>query len=124
MESTFKLHVRHEAGPAEAARVSARVASELSRPGSIRAAAETRPAEPGERGIDIPLAGQLALTFLSGGAASALINVLAAWLPKTGDTKVDLVLPDGASLTLAGPDLTPQKAAEYVEALRKFEPRA
>lgn len=124
MESTLRLHVQHESGPAEAARLAARVAEAANRPGSIRAEAETRPAAPGERAIDVPLAGQLALTFLGGGAATALINVIAAWLPRGGDTKVDLVLPDGGSLTLSGADMTPKKVAEYVEALRKFEPPA
>jgi ferric-dicitrate binding protein FerR (iron transport regulator) len=123
MESTLSLRIQHEAGPAEAARLADRVAAEINRPGSIRAAAETRPAQPGERALDVPLVGQLALTFLSGGAAAALINTLAAWLPRGGDTKVDLVLADGTSLTLAGRDMTPKKTAEYVEALRKFEPR-
>lgn len=124
MESTVTLHLQHEGGPAEAARLADRIAGEINRPGSIRAVPGTRPAKSGERGVDIPLAGQLALTFLSGGAASALINVLTAWLPRGGDTKVDLVLADGGSLTLSGANMTPEKVAEYVEALRKFEPRA
>lgn len=124
MESTLSLRIHHEGGPAEAARLADRVAGEINRPGTIQAKPETRSAQPGERGVDIPLAGQLALTFLSGGAASTLINVLAAWLHRGGDTKVDLVLADGSSLAITGAELSPQKVAEYVEALRKFEPRA
>lgn len=123
MEPTVSLRIHHESGPAEAARLADRVASEINRPGTIRATPETRPAEPGERGVDIPLAGHLALTFLSGGAASTLINVLTAWLPRGGDTKVELELANGSSFAISGSDLTPTKVAEYVEALREFEPR-
>jgi hypothetical protein len=122
MNSSFSLRVIHSSGMGEAARLAARLTDEANRPGSLRAAVQTRPAVPGERAVELPLAGQIALTFLSGGAAAALINMLAAWLPRSGDIKVDMVLPDGSSLTLAGPDMTPEKTAAYVEALRKFEP--
>lgn len=104
--------------------MAAQMTEELNRPGIIRVVPETRPGARGERAMDVPLAGQLLLTFLSGGAATALINVLAAWLPRGGDTRVELELPDGRSITLKGPGMTPEKVGEFMEAVRKFEPPA
>ncbi|HEX8830402.1 MAG TPA: hypothetical protein VF705_04510 [Longimicrobium sp.] len=122
MQPTLSLQLFHAAGEGEAARLTSRLAEELSRPGNIRAEAQVRPARPGERAADVPLLGQLALTFLGGGAATALINIIGAWLPRKSETKIVLKLADGTELSLSGTDLTPTQTSAYIKALQKYEP--
>lgn len=124
MEPTLRLLVHHEAGPEEAARLAAALSAAAERTATLAIRPDTRPPREGERAVEIPMAGQLVLTFLGGGAASAIINLLAAWLSRGGKTTVELKLPGGRSLFLAGPDLTPERLREYVETLREYEPEA
>ena len=74
--------------------------------------------KPSERGLD--LLGQLALTFLSAGAATALINVLRAYVERDQSVRFRLKRPDGSELELEGKHFQAEHLKETLHALERF----
>lgn len=123
MAQDLTLHVVG-ASPHETANLTFRLAEELSNTGTIQASIATRPGTEGERGADVPLWGQLALTFVGGGAASTLLNVLAAWIPKRSDQTIEFKDGRGREFKITGADLTPEKLGAILQTLDQFVVRA
>lgn len=117
--ASFILHLRDEQGPTETARLSAGLASALSRTRVVEASLATRPSSPGERADMVPILGQIVVAFVGGGAASALVNVLSGWLHRT-TTSVEITAADGRSIKITGSDLVPERVEPLVRSLERF----
>src|SRR5688572_8146346 len=94
--------------------------SDLQRQRMLQVNATTRPAAPGERAVDISLIGQIVLTFLSAGAAQALIGCLKAYIDRDRSLRFQLKRPDGTELHLEGKHFEPAAIDETLRALERF----
>jgi hypothetical protein len=73
------------------------------------------PLPPGEIG----LLGQLALTFLGAGAATALINCLRAYIERDHTLRFRLKRADGVELEIESKDLSPDHLVKTLQDLEK-----
>ena len=83
----------------------------------------TRPAEPGERAVGAPLLGRIALTFITAGSATALINVLQSYVERDRGLRFRFSSGDGTTLELDADHLDAENVASALEQLRQFVDR-
>jgi len=96
------------------------MAADLRRVRDLEVRQVSRPPEPGERAAEVGLLGQLALTFLTAGAATALINCLKAYIERDHTLRFKLKRPDGSELELEGKHLQADRLEETLRALEGF----
>jgi hypothetical protein len=122
MPARASLSISGDLDPARLAELTERLAADLNRGDDVNAAPVTRAAVPGERGgAGVALGGQLALTFLTSGAAAALFAVIKEWFGR--DDRTTLTFESGGTkLSLTARDLTPERLAAYVRALDAMTP--
>ncbi len=114
------LSLESERSPEQLSNLARELAADLRREADLEAQEVSRPPEPGERGAEVGLLGQLALTFLSAGAATALINCLRAYIQRDHTLRFKLKRPDGSELELEGKHLQADKLEETLRALERF----
>jgi Effector Associated Constant Component 1 len=85
----------------------------------ISAELATGASAPGTRGDPITL-GTIALSFLSSGAAVALIKVLETYVSRRPSLEIELSRPDGAKLSVKSQDLNSEVLAKTQQTLLKF----
>ena len=117
MPARATLSISGDLDPARLAELTERLGADLNRGDDVSAVPVSRPAVPGERGAgDVALGGQLALTFLTSGAAAALFAVVKEWFGR--DDRTTLTFESGGGkLSVTGRDLTPERLAAYVRAV-------
>jgi hypothetical protein len=103
MDLTLTLTTPDFAGK-DLQRLSLDLAHSLARDGGITAETVEGSALPSTRGDAITL-GVLALSFLTSGAAVALLNVFKSYFERSAAMTVELLRADGAKLTVAAADL-------------------
>jgi len=91
----------------------------LNRETDVRAQPAGGPAEPGTKGDPITL-GSLALTFLTSGAAVALIKVLETYVGRKRSLEVELARPDGKKLVIKSQDLAAGQIQETENLVSRF----
>jgi hypothetical protein len=69
---------------------------------------------------DIGLLGQIALTFLSGGAAVALIDLLKSYFDRNSSLEVAFERPDGKKLKILAENMGEQEIERTREMAREF----
>lgn len=72
---------------------------------------------PGAKGDPITI-GTLILTFISSGAAVALINVLKAYVSRDPSMKIDLKRPDGSTLTLSTQNMADEQVQKTLAQIK------
>ena len=80
----------------------------------------TRPAQPGERAGEVPLLGQIVLTFLTAGAAKALIDCLKAYVARDRSLQFKLKRADGSELSLDAKNLDAKVIDEGIKVVKRF----
>jgi hypothetical protein len=80
----------------------------------------TRSPQPGEKPVDVALLGQIVLTFLSGGAATALIGCLKGYIDRDRSLRVRFKSKDGTELELEGRHFEAASVDETINALRRL----
>jgi len=92
----------------------------LNRETEIDAAlAEPAAAAPGSRGDPVTL-GTIALTFLTSGAAVALIKVLETYFQRKSSLQVELKKPDGRALTIHAENMRAEQIEKTARLARQF----
>ncbi|MGA2113797.1 MAG: hypothetical protein ABSH56_03490 [Bryobacteraceae bacterium] len=105
-----------EAGDEQKQQLTRDLVRTLSRETDMTAALpEPAAAAPGSRGDPVTL-GTIALTFLSGGSAVALIKVLETYFQRKSSLQVELKKPDGRALTINAENM----AADQIEKTAKL----
>jgi hypothetical protein len=118
------LTLQSDRRPEQLADLTRALARDLARERALEAREATRPAELGERASGVELLGQLVLTFLTGGAAKALLDGLRPYFERDRSLVVALKTRDGTELRIEGKDLRPDRVAEITEALRSLAGKA
>ncbi|MDQ2839469.1 MAG: hypothetical protein M3Y72_00175 [Acidobacteriota bacterium] len=85
----------------------------------VDAQLETGASVTGDRGDPITL-GTIALTFLSGGAAVALIKVLEVYVGRKPSLEVELTQADGSKFSVKAQDLAPKFLSQTQRLLERF----
>ncbi len=80
----------------------------------------TRAAAPGTRGVDAALIGHVVLTFLSGVAAVALVNVCMSFFERHSSLEMSLEREDGRKLTLKMQNVKPDQLSRTLKTVREF----
>jgi len=100
MESGTELRITADVPESQIADITRRLALDLSRNGVAARSVEAKN-QPGDRGDAVTL-GQLALAALTGGAATALINCLKAYISQVRSLTAKITLPDGTKIEISG----------------------
>jgi hypothetical protein len=78
----------------------------------------------GERAADVGLVGQIVLTFISAGAATALISCLKAYVERDRTLRLRFKRSDGTELELEGKHFEPKTVDATMRALKRLMPDA
>lgn len=100
--------------------LSRELTAELGRQQDLEVRTITTQALPGERAAEIGLLGQLALTFITAGAASALIGCLKAYIERERSLKFRLKREDGTELELEARHLQGDRLNTTLQTLERF----
>ena len=114
-----ELSLTSEAKPERLAELTSDLVNDLQRERSLAVSPITRPPQPGERSAEIGLLGQILLTFITAGAATALINCLRAYIERDRTLKIRLRRTDGTEFELEGKHFTPAAIDETIRALQR-----
>ena len=120
METPILLTLESDRSLDQVADLSRQLANDLRGQFDLTAEPVTRSSAPGEKSVDVPLLGQLAITFLSGGAAVALINCLKAYIERDRSLRFKLKREDGTELELEAKDVKGATVDQTLEALHRF----
>ena len=110
-------------GAGSAARTADRIREleQLLRPArDLKVALATQPAAPGSRGGELGPAAQLALTFLTSGAAVALVECLRAFIQRDRQLSLRIRRPSGAELVLDAKNLSPDDLAPLAQQVERM----
>ncbi|MBI4874298.1 MAG: hypothetical protein HY822_06675 [Acidobacteria bacterium] len=77
-------------------------------------------AAPGAKAVDTALIGNLALTFLSSGAAVAFINVCKSFFERTSSLEMSVEREDGRKLSIKAQNVESGQIASTLETVREF----
>ncbi len=77
-------------------------------------------APPGTRAGELVLIGNLALTFLTSGAAVALINVCKSFFERNSSLEMSVEREDGKKLTIKALNVRSDQIARTLETVREF----
>jgi len=120
MSSPFGLTLETSLPVQRAGDMSRDLLADLRRQPGVDAEQATRALEQGERSAEVPLLGQIVLTFLSAGAATALFGCLKAYIERDRHLKIRFRRPDGAELELDGTHFDARAINESVQVLERF----
>jgi hypothetical protein len=120
MADSLLLMLEGSRRPEQLAELTRQVSRDLRRRPELRVSDATRPATEGERSGDVALLGHLALTFLSGGAATALITCLKEYVTRDKGLTVRIKAADGRELVIEGKALKADEVSNLVSALERF----
>ena len=120
MSRTVTLALEANLSDRRIADLSRELTRDIRRSTDFAADPETRPARPGERALGAPLLGRIALTFISAGSATALINVLKSYIERDRRVTFRFSSPDGTTLELAADHLEAADVTPALEQLRSF----
>jgi len=87
---------------------------------ALKAVRVSRSAAFDERAGDVGLVGQLALTFMSAGAATALIGCLKAYLERDRTLRLRFKSSNGLELELEGKDFEPDTVGKALRSLERL----
>jgi hypothetical protein len=104
-------------GSAERAQSIARTLASDLRRGGIQAEESYHQGSPGTRG-DALSVGQLVLAFLTGGAATALIECLRAYLTRDDTLSIDLSTNDGKKITINSKNVSSADTEKVIRSLQ------
>ena len=77
-------------------------------------------ATPGVKAVEVALIGTLVLTFLSSGAAVALINVCKSFFERSSSLEMTVERPDGKKLTIKAQNVRSDQIASTLQTVREF----
>lgn len=122
MPHQVELQLVSEIRPDRLAETARHLALELDRQPALTAGLLPAPSTPGERGGDGMLF-QLLLTFLTGGAAKALLDTLARYFENDSTLSVHIKAVDGSEIKIEGSDLRPENVVEMIHTLQSLNSR-
>lgn len=119
MADNFSMEVLGAGSPDRVNAVTQELLRDLRRLGELEATAASRPVRPGERAIEVPIIGQILLSFISAGAAKALIDCLKAYLAR--DRRMSFVIkePGGRELSVTAENVGQAEFMASVETFRQ-----
>ena len=120
MAPPVRLTLQGERSPEHLSELTQEFAADLRRQTDLDIEEITKPLKPGERSAEVAALGQLALAFLSTGAAAALINCLKAYIERDRTLRFKLSRPDGKELELEAKNLKPDQLDQTLQALERF----
>lgn len=121
MPHRLQLSLESERGPEQLADLVRELAVDLRKERDFDDVKEaTRLPHPNERAAEIGVLGQLGLTFLSAGAATALIGCLKAYIERDHTLRFRIKRPDGSELELEGKHLEGKDLKKTVATLKQF----
>jgi hypothetical protein len=121
MPASLQLTLESNRRPERVAELARELATDLSRFPELQVRPATRPSEVGEKSAEAALLGQFVLTFLTGGAAKALLGCLQGYLQRDRSLVITFKTPGGTELQIKGGELQPEKVGEIVEALGRLD---
>jgi len=98
--SEFALHVSADASESRVAALTRELRNDLLRAADVSEVENLEPTEPGKRGDALTL-GQLILTFMTSGVATAVVHCVAAYIKREPSLKVVVKGPDGRVFELS-----------------------
>jgi len=116
----IRLTVDADQRPEKLAELTREVLSDLEGQSGLSARQGARDAAAGERAGEVPLLGQLILTFVTAGAATALINCLKSYIERDRRMKFRLRKNDGTELELDGARFDAQAIGETIRQVERF----
>ena len=118
--AAIQLALVSDRHPEQVAELTRDLTQDLHDAGEFDVAQVGRPPKAGERSAEIGILGQLGLTFLSAGAATALINCLKSYIERDRDLKFRLKRPDGTELELESANLQSDSLQGTLASLERF----
>jgi hypothetical protein len=120
MASALVLALQSQRGPAYVAQLARDLKSDIGHRADIEVQDVTSPPKSGERTPDVSLLGQLALTFLTSGAAVALVGCLKAYIGRDHTLRFKLTRSDGSCLDVEGKDLDAGRLDQTLRLIDSF----
>ncbi len=120
MNNEVRLTLEGGGSPERLADFTRELSAELTRESDLRVQDAVRAADADERAAGVPLLGQLALTFLSAGAATALINCMRAFLERDRSLRFRLKKSDGTEIEVEGKHLRVDQLEDTLRTVKEF----
>ena len=96
-----------------------RLCRDLTDETGVTATLATQPAEPGTKGGDLPVYGQIIIAAISGGGFAGLVNVLKAYVQRKPTLQFEWYKKNGDKLTVIGDDLKASDMSHLTKAIEK-----
>jgi hypothetical protein len=106
--------------PERVAELGRELVADLRKEVALEADHKTRDLSPGERAVDSALVGQVVLTFLSAGAATALLGCLKAYIERDRHLRFRLKKADGVEIELEAQHFSAQTFDELTRKVQEF----
>ena len=120
MSTSLQLSIASDRAPEQLDELSRELLVDLRREDDLTAEQAAREADSGERAGDVALLGQLALTFISAGAATALVKCFQSYIERDRSLRFRLKKPDGHEIELDCASFDSHELAGTLQTLQKL----